>query len=97
MSIKYITIEDEEIVVDNRIMLSLHGKQFEPKGGGKWKLAGYVTEDKKITDTFKPGYALLFLDEAEEWLSYRFVDEKCRITEKPVQKYVSNPIKEMKE
>lgn len=97
MPIKYITVEDKEIVVDNRIMLSLHGKQFEPKGGGKWKLVGYVTQYKKITDTFKPGYALLFLDEAEEYLSYRFLGGEYRITEKPVQKYVSKPIKEMKE
>ena len=102
MATKYIDENDDTIELDNSMLLKSVGlRKPEPHGGGSWKMVGYIEIEenegsKKYSFCdFRPGCCLLFLDEAEELLSYEINGGKCRIKEKPVQKYVSNPIKRM--
>jgi hypothetical protein len=100
MAKKYIDENDDTIELDDRMLLKSVGiRRPEPNGGGNWKLVGYVEivendgGKKYKFCNFKPGCRLMFLDQDEELLSYEIDGGKCTLKEKPMQQYVSNPIK----
>lgn len=104
MPTKYITDGDVELVVDNyRRLRTIGGKEVGPKGGGLWKLIGYIPSGRPsggLTSEFQPGCCLLLFDETEEHISYkspRLGVYEIPKGEKVLQRCKSKPIKLMEE
>ncbi len=97
MPTKYITDKNKELVVDDYRRLM----RVKPKGGGYWKLIGYIPPGKSLGDMtgeFEPGCSLLLFDEAEEHISYkspRLGVYEIPKGEKVLQRCRSKPIKSM--
>lgn len=101
MPTKYITNGDVELIVDNyRRLITIGGKEVGPKGGGLWKLIGYIPSGRSsggLTGEFQPGCCLLLFDETEEYLSYESPRLGVLSGEKALQRCKSKPIKSMEE